>query len=142
MNKDISKYAKYENKEKTDREVENQELINSNEDLDESLKSRQMKNEDNNIKEVDSIKEDNTAQAENQAEDQAEEEKIARDRRTSIFRLLAGVYLAYLSYSGITEVIQDTSNAPWYFYLIYILFGLIGIVLIIDGVRKQIKTKK
>lgn len=134
MNKDISKYAKYENKEKTDRKVENQELINSNEDLDESLESRQMKNEDNNIKEVDSIEEDNKAQA--------EEEKIARDRRTSIFRLLAGVYLAYLSYSGITEVIQDTSNAPWYFYLIYILFGLIGIVLIIDGVRKQIKTKK
>lgn len=142
MNKDISKYAKYENKEKTDKEVESQELINSHEDLDGSLESRHMDKEDNSIEEIDNIEVDDKDQGESQDEDQGEEERMARDRRTSIFRLLAGVYLAYLAYSGFTEILQDTTNAPWYFYLIYILFGLVGLVLIIDGVRMQIKRRK
>ena len=72
-----------------------------------------------------------------------DEERHKAEYRRSVLRIVAGGYLLYLSYSGITEILEDVdSSTPWYFYLIYGVFAIIGIILVIDSVRSQIKNRK
>lgn len=72
-----------------------------------------------------------------------EEERFEAARRRSILRIVAGGYLIYLAYSGLTEMLGEIdSSAPWYFYLIYGAFAIIGIILVVNSIYLQIKNKK
>lgn len=97
---------------------------------------------DNN-NEIENIDAENIKVESDKPEPENDEDEYKILYRRSILRLVAGGYLLYLSYSGITDLLEDAdSNSTWYFYLIFGAFAIIGIILVIDAFRSQIKNRK
>lgn len=128
MKNNVSKYSKYNKQETESQEDNNQgtEAIDEFTDKNNEIES----NGAENIK------------AESDESENDEERHMAEYRR-SVLRIVAGGYLIYLSYSGITDIIEEVdSSTPWYFYLVYGVFAILGVLFVFDGVRSQFKNKK
>ncbi len=66
-----------------------------------------------------------------------EEDFSGRKRRTGIFRILAGGYLIYIFYSSVIEpLLKNTFDLTIHFTIIFSVYLIIGLILIIDGLRK------
>ena len=114
MKKDNANISKQDNKEPNNPEVDSQEIEDNQDLIDE--------NDEAKIK---------------------EEERFEAARRRGILHIVAGGYLVYLAYSGLTEMLGEVdSSGPWYFYLIYGVFAIIGIFLVVNSIYSQMKNRK
>lgn len=106
------------------------------------MKKNMSENTKHNKQEIEN-QEDNNQEIETIDESENNEDRHGAEHRRSVLRIVAGGYLIYLSYSGITDILEEVDlSTPWYFYLIYGAFAIIGALLVFDGVRSQIKNKK
>lgn len=65
------------------------------------------------------------------------EEKAKVKQRTGIIRTLAGAYLVYSCYTSVIAPLREGKfDTPLHFTIIFVLFGVLGVILLIDGVRK------
>ncbi|NLJ90282.1 MAG: hypothetical protein GX323_05215 [Clostridiales bacterium] len=63
--------------------------------------------------------------------------ELNKRKRTGILRILAGGYLVYLFYTSVIEpLLNNTFDMKLHFILIFIAYLIIGLILLIDGLRK------
>jgi hypothetical protein len=68
------------------------------------------------------------------------DEFIKRRRLTGMIRLVAGFYFISAVFSGIIMPLRNgTLNMPVYAIVIIGVFGVFGVVIMIDGIRKLMK---
>ena len=86
---------------------------------------------------------ENATQDAREAEKEKREEYIKRGRLTGAIRLVAGLYFISSLFSGIIVPLRNgTLDMPAYAIVIISIFGILGIVLIIDGIKKLLKYGK
>jgi len=86
---------------------------------------------------------ENTVQENHEIENEKLKEEYKRQGRlTGIIRLVAGCYFISAVFTGIIAPLQHGSlDMPAYAVIIISVFGIFGIVLIIDGIRKLMKYR-
>lgn len=60
-----------------------------------------------------------------------------RKKRTGILRILAGGYLIYIFYTSVIEpLLKNTFDLKAHFIVIFTIYLILGIVLVVDGLKK------
>lgn len=142
MSDKISKYAGYVNKDDSSEDV-NKEASNDKDSNSDVI------SEDTSSETIYGQHEEDLAEAE-QAQDKKREEaeelkeQALRAKRTSSgIRIFAGIYLIYICVSAFSDHFNGvTEGLTWYFAVIYVIFGIVGVYLIINSLKTQRDIKK
>lgn len=107
---------------------------------DEIKDEQQETTNDLNDKQSESSQEDfdpNETQDNDSVQQEKDEEDNKRKRSTGILRILAGGYLVYLFYSSVLEpLLKKNFDLPLHFTVIFSIYVILGIILIIDGLKR------
>lgn len=123
----------YNNDEQLEESTRNNESLDNDRLGEESLEGESLVNSDENAV-FDSESDDLTDEEVTEIE---KEETLTRDKkRRGTIRIVAGGYLLYLCYESIIEpLIKGTFDTPIHFAIIFAIFGILGLVFIINGIK-------
>lgn len=155
MPDEISKFARYVNKEDYSEEENNisdefeneqeinQEFLNDNALAEEFTNTQIADVEKDEDEEASDIEKNGNTDVVDSEVDEEDDSSQQDTKRQSIFRSFAGVALIYIAYSGFSEYFKGASeDMPLYFLIFYTVFGAVGIGLFINSIMNERKSRK